>query len=59
VTIDGDDLAEQSPIEQISRDSEPKQTCEACGAKIATEDGKRIDSGQFLCHKCLKFFSTA
>jgi integrase len=29
--------------------------CEACGTK--TNRGRRIESGQFLCHNCLKYFS--
>ena len=35
------------------------QTCEACGAKITTDGGKRIESGQLICHKCQKYFCTA
>lgn len=32
------------------------QTCDACGAKIKKGKGKRIDSGQLLCRRCLKYF---
>lgn len=32
------------------------QKCDACGATIKKGSGKRIDSGQFLCNKCLKYF---
>ncbi len=69
VTIGGDqkktmeggsaDLAEQATTEQIGRDSELTQTCDACGAKVAAGSGKRIESGQFLCDECLKYFHTA
>lgn len=35
---------------------EIKQTCEACGMIIKKGRGKRIDSGQLLCNKCLQYF---
>jgi integrase len=38
------------------KDSEPKKLCEACGTKIAANNGKRIESGQFLCKDCLLYF---
>ena len=35
---------------------ETSQKCDACGAVIKKGSGKRIDSGQLLCRKCLKYF---
>jgi integrase len=46
----------QTKIKRKRRDSEPKKICEACGAKIAGNSGKRIESGQFLCDECLSYF---
>jgi integrase len=48
--------AKQTQTRHKRRDSEPMKTCEACGAKIAGKSGKRIESGQFLCNECLKYF---
>jgi integrase len=48
----------EGPIERKGRDSELTQTCEGCGAKIATGGGDRIESGQLLCPQCLKYFRT-
>ena len=38
------------------KDTKPMKICEACGTKISINNGKRIDSGQFLCSKCLRYF---
>jgi integrase len=48
----------QAKIMSKSRDSEPIKICEACGSKIAANNGKRIESGQFLCNECLKYFQS-
>jgi hypothetical protein len=34
--------------------SRQTSTCEACGKSISAGTGTKIDSGQFLCHICLK-----
>lgn len=49
-------FVKQKQIRHKRRDSEPVKICEACGAKIAAKSGKRIESGQFLCKKCLSYF---
>jgi len=46
----------QTRIRHKRRDSEPIKICEACGTKIAGSSGKRIESGQFLCNECLRYF---
>lgn len=46
----------QARIRHKHRDSESMKICEACGTKITENSGKRIDSGQFLCHECLRYF---
>ena len=46
----------QTKIRHKLKDSEPKKICEACGTKIASSSGKRIESGQFLCNECLRYF---
>jgi integrase/recombinase XerD len=38
------------------KEVEVPQICEACSAKIVPSCGKRIESGQFLCQDCLKYF---
>jgi integrase len=38
------------------RDTEPAKICEACGKKTTAGSGKKIESGQFLCKKCLSYF---
>ena len=54
----GAELAEQGPAEQEGTHLEPTRTCEACGTMFATGRGRRIESGQFLCHKCLEHFGS-
>ncbi len=49
-------LKKHVQINQNARDSKSIQKCEACGAKITTGSGKRIDSGQLLCQDCQKYF---
>lgn len=46
----------QTKIRHKRKDSEPMKTCEACGTKIPASSGKRIESGQFLCKECLRYF---
>lgn len=43
---------------QKGRHLEPTRACEACGEKSPTGRGRRIQSGQFLCHECLEYFRT-
>jgi len=40
----------------IDKKAESIQICEACGNKIIDGKGKRIESGQLICHKCQKYF---
>jgi integrase/recombinase XerD len=42
--------------DQADKNVEMPQICEACSAKIVPGCGKRIESGQFLCQDCLKYF---
>jgi integrase len=53
---DSNRYLKQTKIRQKRRDSEPMKICEACGTKIARNSGKRIESGQFLCNECLRYF---
>jgi len=46
----------QGSVKRKGRLLEPTGRCEACGT--ATGHGRRIDSGQFLCHECLEYFRT-
>jgi integrase len=48
--------AKQKRTKHKRKDSKPMKICEACGTKIAVNSGKRIESGQFLCNECLKYF---
>ena len=48
--------AKQTRTKHKRKDSKPMKICDACGTKIATKKGKRIDSGQFLCDECLSYF---
>lgn len=52
----GAGFIKQTKIRHKRKDSEPKKICEACGTKIAVSSGKRIESGQFLCNECLRYF---
>ena len=40
----------------IDNENESIDFCEACGNKILKNSGKRIESGQLICHKCQKYF---
>ncbi|MFC1795260.1 tyrosine-type recombinase/integrase, partial [Planctomycetota bacterium] len=46
----------KTKIRHKRKDSEPMKICEACETKIAMSSGKRIESGQFLCNECLRYF---
>jgi site-specific recombinase XerC len=48
-------LTKQGSVKQKSRLLGPAEICEACGT--TTAHGRRIESGQFICHECLKYFS--
>jgi integrase len=52
------ELTGQERAKRRSRPVERTMTCEACGAISASGDGRRIESGQFLCNKCLEYFRT-
>jgi integrase/recombinase XerD len=52
------ELTSNESSEMNGRHTEPMSTCEACGAECSTSEGRRIESGQFLCHKCLEYFHT-
>lgn len=52
----GGGRTEQGPVEQKEKSLEVGRTCDACGAKCAPGSGRAIESGQFLCQKCLEYF---
>jgi integrase len=54
---DGTKLTKQRSIKQKGRLLVPAEICEACGT--TTNRGRRIESGQYLCHECLKYFSSS
>ena len=52
------ELNGQEHAQVNGRHSETRGTCEACGAMSVMGHGRRIESGQFLCLRCLKYFRT-
>lgn len=52
----GAESTKQGSVKQKGRLLESAGRCEACGT--TTGRGRRIESGQFLCHECLEYFST-
>lgn len=48
-------FTKQKSAKQKARLLKSAIICEACGNR--TGRGRRIESGQFLCHNCLKYFS--
>jgi hypothetical protein len=52
----GSGSVKQTKVRYKHNESKPMKMCEACGTKISINNGKRIDSGQFLCSKCLRYF---
>lgn len=52
------ELNTQESAEQKSRHIESERICEACGTQCVVSRGRRIESGQFLCQKCLEYFRT-
>lgn len=50
---------EGTPLGPKADDSTPALTCEACGAIVTRDRGRRIESGQLLCNECLKYFHKA
>ena len=49
-------LMGQEPTKQKSRHLESRRTCEGCGEMSLIHRGRIIESGQFLCQKCLDYF---
>jgi len=52
------ELTGQEHAEQQNRHKEQRCACEACGIICELGHGRRIESGQFLCHRCLEYFRT-
>ena len=52
------EVTSQESTEHKGRHMEPMWTCEACGAECVKSDGRKIESGQYLCRKCLGYFHT-
>ncbi len=47
---------------QVYRKATPKKVepmvalCEGCDKPLLNETGSKIDSGQIICHDCLRYF---
>ena len=48
----------QESVGQKGKHIDPTCICEACGAECVKSEGRKIESGQFLCHTCLGYFRT-
>ena len=52
------ELKSQESVDQNGKHMDPMRICEACGAECIESEGRKIESGQFLCHMCLRYFRT-